>query len=325
VDISSPEKIKNSLDRRGFLKLASVGTGSFLVGNSLLGEWIENLNPDIPMLVDAISDYEIAWQARPWVWVNLAIASKFIDNTVIHPKEEVSLIKLLQFDNMANVPRINMDPRLGYVAAQMSNPLKLDGWGYGLCLASTAIFRACLESPIHITESGTHYDVYPDYFKDLPTGTDAAIFYPEPGDTIPQTDLKLLNPTDRDLKLRFQLFDAGGNELLIPDSSLSEVWYKATYLDQLVRILRSNIKESTNCELPRQFLPEEAFGNKKIIVRAGVVGAKPEYNVSLGPVKHGDSTIVDGVMQYAFNRSLTIKDVSGEERVFYENFVSQYH
>jgi hypothetical protein len=322
--IDESERKKNSLSRREFLKIAAVGTGAFLVGNSLLGEYIDGLDPEIPQITDIISEYKIAWQARPWVWINLAIASGFINDRVIHPNEEISLIDLMGFDGMKDVPRDNTDPRKGYIAAQMSNPLKLDGWGYGLCLASTAIFRACLESPLRIMERGTHYDIYGDYFKDFPTGTDAAVFYPEPGDKLPKTDLKLMNPTDVDLKLGLNIFDAFGNLLQTPEKDTNEIWFKATYLDQLTRVLRKKINIVSGVELPRQYLPEEAFGNRKIVVQASISGHKPDYNTKMGPVKHGDSTVVNGVTQYVFERLLSIHDSIRGEMSFTEKFISQY-
>lgn len=308
------------MSRRDFLRLSSLGLGGlFIGGNTLLGKYVSELDPDIPTVDDALSEYKIGWQARPWVWVNLAIASKYLNGFVIHPGEEVSLLKLLRFDQMSNVPHDNTDPSRGYIAAQMSNPFELSGWGYGLCLASTAIFRACLDAPIRITERNTHYDIYKEYFQDLPIGTDAAIYYPEPNDSLPKTDLKLINPTTNDLAIHFKLYDAFGGALPVPPHEVSELWYKATYLDQLVRILRKKVNEVSGLDLPSQFLPEQTFGNQKIVVQATISGKKPEYDVFLGPVRHGDSTIVDGVEQYSFKRELRIG-----EKLYQESFISQY-
>ncbi len=319
---SSTEKPK--LSRRDFLKFATAGTGAFLVSNSLLGEYIYNLEPNIGQVKDKLSDYKIAWQARPWVWTNLAIASDKIDGTRINPGEEMSLIKLLGFDAMKNVSRENTDPRSGYVAAQMSDPSKLDGWGYGLCLASTSIFRAALDSPLLIPKRGTHYDIYPDYFKDMPIGTDAAVYQPDPGDSLPETDLLLTNPTNEPLTLFFRIYNEFGERLTPPESEISLGIYKATYLEHLVRVLRQKLNSETGIELPKQYIPEYVFGNKKIIVQAAISGENINYSTRLSPVKHGDSTVMKGVTQYVFDRYLAINIGESNEKKYTETFVSQY-
>lgn len=321
----SKDQGKTTLSRREFLKLAGLGTGALFVSNSLLGEYLGRLDPELEKIEGALSEYKISWQARPWVWINLAIASKRIDGTIIRPGEEVSLINLLGFDGMSGVSRENTDPTKGYVAAQMSDPAKLDGWGYGLCLGSTTIFRACLNSPLQITDRGTHYDVYPDYFKDMPIGTDAAIFKPDPGDLLPEVDLKLKNPTDRPLALNFRVYDSFGDRLDPPSEEISQLWYKSTYLDQLVRVIRRELDKTTGIDLPRQFLPENTFGNKRIVVRSAIVGDYTDYRVDLSPVRHGDSTYnpVSGTQDYLFTR-LLILGHGDNQKVIEEKFVSNY-
>jgi len=324
ANIASKER-SHSLTRRDFLKIFGLGTGAVIIGNTWLGEYMDGLEPKLEKIEDSLSEYKITWQARPWVWINLAIASKRIDGVEISPGQEVSLNNLLGFDEMRSVSRENTNPEKGYVAAQMSNPSQLDGWGYGLCLGSTAIFRACLYSPLQIIERGTHYDIYKDYFKDMPIGTDASIFKPDPGDLLPETDLKLKNPTNRPLSLHFRIYDAFGNKLEPPDGEISEVWYKATYLDQIVRILRKKLDATTGLDLPRQFVPESVFGNQRIVVRSAVCGSGINYKVSLGPVKCGDSTYDPeyGTYDYIFTRSLTL-DEGEKKRVIVETFRSNY-
>ncbi len=317
---------KKGLSRREFLKMFGLATGAFVLGNSWLGEFVEGIEPELEAIPQALSEYQIGWQARPWVWINLAIAAQRLDGVRIAPHEEVSLNKLLGFDEMQGLSRENTDPRKGYIAAQMSDPSKLDGWGYGLCLGSTALFRACLDSPLEITERGTHYDIYPDYFKDMPIGTDAAVYKPDPGDPLPETDLKLRNPTDTPLSLHFGVYDVTGESLHPPEREVSQVTYKATYLDQLVRILRRKVETTTDAELPKQYLPEYVFGNRKIVVRAAVGGTYNDYQVNLSPVKHGDSTYDPkfGTTDYVFNRTLTLGKGQGS-RIIYEQFVSNYN
>lgn len=314
---------KPRVTRRDFLRLSGLGTGAFLLSNTLIGSYLSNLKPDIPKFNDSLSEYKIPWQARPWVWINLAIASQRIDGTLIQPGKEISINDLLGFEEMKNVSRENTDPRKGYVAAQMSDIYKLDGWGYGLCLGSTALFRAALYSPLLIPERGTHYEMYPDYFEDMAIGTDAAVFFPDLNDTIPETDLRFKNPTNSPLTLNFRIYDEFGRRLEVPAHELSQIWYKASYIDQIVRILRRKVKEQTSIALPKQFLPEYVFGNSKIIVQAAVAGKDVNYKVNVSPVKHGDSTIVGGVKQYTFNRELEITQ-AGENKKYSENFISQY-
>jgi hypothetical protein len=323
-DSAEKSAVKSKVSRRDFLKISGVGTGAFLISNSLIGEYLSNLNPEINPVKDALSEYKIAWQARPWVWINLAIASDKLDGTVIPPGKEISVNNLLGFDKMQNVSRENTDPQKGFIAAQMSDPAKLDGWGYGLCLGSTAIFRASLESPLLITKRGTHYDIYSDYFKDMPIGTDAAIFKPDPGDNLPETDLKLKNPTNFPLKLSFRIYDEFGQRLKPPSGDVSQLWYKASYLDQLVRVLRRKVDEKTGVQLPNQYLPEYTFGNKKIIVQSAIGGNTLDYSVNLSPVKHGASTMVNGIQQYAFSRELILRENNEEVKNYTENFISQY-
>lgn len=321
----SKEKTSSRLTRREFLKIVGLGTGAFAVSNSWLGEYLGGFNPEFNKIEGTLSEYKIGWQAKPWVWTNLTIASKRIDGMKIMPGEQISLNSLLGFDEMRSVSRENTDPRKGYVTAQMSNPAELDGWGYGLCLGSTAIFRACLNSPLQITERGTHYDIYSDYFKDMAIGTDAAVFKPDLGDILPETDLKLRNPTDKPLSLHFGIYDSFGNRLDPPDGEVSLLWYKATYLDQLVRVIRRKLNTTAGVELPRQYMPENTFGNQKILVRSAVSGDGIDYKVDLSPVKHGDSTFnpTYGTQDYVFSRTLTL---GGREnpQVITEKFVSNY-
>ena len=206
----SKEKTSSRLTRREFLKIVGLGTGAFAVSNSWLGEYLGGFNPEFNKIEGTLSEYKIGWQAKPWVWTNLTIASKRIDGMKIMPGEQISLNSLLGFDEMRSVSRENTDPRKGYVTAQMSNPAELDGWGYGLCLGSTAIFRACLNSPLQITERGTHYDIYSDYFKDMAIGTDAAVFKPDLGDILPETDLTREKGLDTGLARGLDAYPPGG-------------------------------------------------------------------------------------------------------------------
>ncbi len=312
----SEEKIR--LSRREFLKLMGFGSGAFTLAslsNSLLGEVLDSIEPNLEKIPNCLSEYMIGWRARPWVWVNLAIASKFIGGLRIDPGKEFSLNQALRFKEMSNVSRENTDPNLGYVAAQMSDPTKLDGWGYGLCLASTAIFRAFLRSPLLVLERHTHFDIYPEYFRDpeYPLGTDAAIFYPDPGDNLPQFDLKFLNPTDKPVFLHFSVVDPFGEIILPPGRELSLFSYKAVYLEHLVRILRRELEEK-GAGLPSQYFPEDTLGNRKIFVRAAFSGEVEGYRVSLTSVRRD----MDG--NYFFQRELSLQN--GE--TFREVFVSEY-
>jgi len=314
---------KSKLSRRDFLKVAGVGTGAFIISNSLIGEYLSKLDPQIEKLENSLSEYKIAWKARPWVWINLAIASEKTDGIPILPGQEISINKLFGFDEMDEVSRQNTDPSKGFIAAQLSDPSKLDGWGYGLCLGSTAIFRASLRSPLLITERGTHYDIYNNYFKDMPIGTDAAVFKPDPGDTLPETDLKLKNPTNTELILHFRIYDEFGKKLEPPKDNVSQMWYKASYLDQVIKVLRNKIESTANISLPDQYIPEYSFGNKKIIVQNGISGKNIPYSAKFSTVKHDDSTIVNGISQYAFTRDLTIYDNQNISN-FNEKYISQY-
>jgi hypothetical protein len=137
-DTSEKSTTKSNISRKEFLKISGIGTGAFLISNSLIGEYLSKLEPEIEEVKDSLSDYKIAWQARPWVWINLAIASEKLDGTVIMPGEEISINKLLGFEDMQNIPRDNTDPQKGYIAAQMSDPTKLE-LGIWLCLGSTIL------------------------------------------------------------------------------------------------------------------------------------------------------------------------------------------
>jgi hypothetical protein len=89
------------------------------------------------------------------------------------------------------------------------------------------------------------------------------------------------------------VYDEFGQRLKPPKDKVSQFWYKATYLDQIVRILRRKVDETTGVNIPKQYLPEYTFGNKKIIVQSAISGNSIDYSVDLGPVKHGDSTVAD--------------------------------
>lgn len=308
---------ERGVTRRDFLIGASAVGGAAVLTNSVVGELVKSANPEIPGIKDKISEYTIPWDARPWVWVNLAIASQYINGTVINPGQEISTIDLMRIRQMDSVSRVNTDPRIGYIAAQMSNPTELDGWGYGLCLGSTALFRAALTSPLEITERHTHYDIYPAYFEELAVGTEAAIFNPDPGDTIPTVDLKFRNPTDKPLTLNFRIFDHTGRRLHSPQNEIPDTVYKATYLDQLIKIFERRLSLLTGYEIPQQYVPQYVFGNKRIFVQAGVSGEKIPYHVNIDRVNRVYNPNTGS--QYGFRRQLTLQD-----KVIKEDFLSEY-
>lgn len=305
----------NRLSRRDFLKLFGVviATEAF---NSMLGQQWDSMVPTIEKPNHCLSQYDLAWQAKPWVWINLAIASERINNTIIKPGTTISLNDLLGFKEMQNVSRQNTDPAIGYIAAQMSNPLELSGWGYGLCLASTTIFRAALQSPLSILQRRTHYDIYSDYFsRDFPVGTDAAVYYPDTIDGIPEADLILRNNTDNPINMVYKVVDSSGKILKPPDAEVSDATYKASYLYHLIQILRKKIPK-----LPKQYVPEFTFENQKIVSSCAFVGPDIPYTVSISPVKKHDS----GSPYYFFNRKVTIKNTDGTKSEYREDHVSNY-
>jgi len=307
------------MSRREFLKRAGALTLAAASGelfNSLIGNSIEEQVPELPKLEGVLSEYTTGWEAKPWVWINLAIASQYLNSQIIAPGQEVSLIQLLKLDQMENVSRKNTDPAKGYLAAQMSNPKELSGWGYGLCLASTALFRAGLKSPVQITKAGTHYDIYPDYFKNgWSLGTDAAVFNPDRSDNAPAVDLVFKNPTQEEVIIIFQVFDQNGREITPPKEKLSLVDYKASYLYHAVAILRRRL-EGTGIQLPKQYFPEYIFNNRRIFVRAAISAPKPiEYQVEISPPRN----LNDGKGNVSFNRKLIVGD-----KLIEEEFTSQY-
>lgn len=305
------------ISRRGFLIGIGSVIGAGLAANSMAGEFVKGSKPELPSLKNAISEYVIPWDARPWVWVNLAVASGFIDGTVIQPGQEVSTINMMKLDQMDLVSRENTDPRKGYIAAQMSNPTALDGWGYGLCLGSTALFRAALSSPLEITDRHTHYDIYPAYFEDLAEGTEAAVYSPDPGDTVPVVDLKFRNPTAEPLTLNFRIFDHTGQRLNTPQYEIPDAIYKATYMDQLIKILERRLKLLTGYEIPQQYAPQYMFGNKRIFVQAGVSGERTPYEVKMGRVNRMRDP--NNGVQYGFTRELKLPG-----NVISERYLSEY-
>ncbi len=322
ANFESVMKGQINLSRREFLKLSAVVMGGAAL-NSLLGEWWDERNPNLEPFKGRLAEYKVGWNARPWVWTNLALASQKIDGLVIKPGEEISLVKAMGLDKSINTPDQNTDPRVGYVAAQMSDFEKLSGIGYGLCLASTTVFRAALNSPLRITERGTHYDIYSDYFRDMPVGTDAAVYYPGPGDKLPETDLKLLNPTDKNLVLRYRVYDASGIELHPPGKELSLLEYKASYIDQVVRVLQRRFKIMTGKDMPEQFFPQYMFGNKRIISRAVITAGEPiDFLAKMSGVSELP-TKANGQDNYAFSRTLEVVN-GGRKQVYNEDFVSQY-
>lgn len=310
-----PDRNKR-LSRRDALAVMFTGGLGLIAANSWLGRRISELDPYIPRVDNSLSEYSIAWDAKPWVWANLSIASELLNGQIIEPGQEMSVISALKLDQMEEVSRANTDPSDGYVAAQMSQGI--DGWGYGLCLASTSLFRAALDSPLLVTERATHFDIYPDYFSDLPIGTDAAIYEPDPGDNLPKTDLKFLNPTMEPVSLRFEVFDESGEKIKVPEEALPGFYYKGAYLDWGVNVARRELSERSGFELPPQFLPEYSFGNKRIVVQAAVVGTQTDYDV------HTSSVEQTNTGEYYFTRTLELgRQASGG--VYKESFISQYN
>lgn len=304
--------------------MAGMATVGAVVGNSLLGESIKNKKYTLSRESGEIAAYELAWDARPWVWINLTIASSLVDGIEIEPGERFSLIEALRFSEMKDVPRDNQDPRRGYIAAQMSDFGRLSGWGYGLCLASTGIFRAALVSPLRIVEASTHYEAYPEYFSSRwPIGTDAAIFDPDPGDSAPRTDLVLQNPTTVPIRLHFGVYDVSGSKLTSPDSELSGLTYKATFLDHVVRILRRRAKNQLNIIVPSQFFPQYIFGNRRVVVRSAFSSSVPNeisFSSNISPPTPVENDPDDNVV---FERKLVINTGRGAEE-YLEMFRSQY-
>lgn len=308
------------VSRRDVLKMMVGGTAGLLL-NSAVGEWLERASPEIERPDNALSTYEIGWQARPWVWVNLAIAARHLDGLKIGPGEEVSLIKAIQLDKVGGLNPDNNDPREGYVAAQMSKVNELSGIGYGLCLGSTSLFRAALQSPLRITEQGSHNIRYDDYFNDMPVGTDAAVFFPTEGDTTPRTDLKIFNPTDKQMELRFGVYDEAGKKLDVPNREVPIAEYKASYLDMVVRLLQKKLNKQFGMNVPDQYFPQYMFGNKKITVAAAVVGERVDWNVNMSePTRVAD---INGEPNYELRRKLQIGK-GNETKTYEEVFRTQY-
>ncbi len=318
AEISSKKK----LTRRDFLKLSTAAIGG-LVFNSVLGEWWSERKPDLEKFDNVVAEYKLGWMARPWVWVNLAIASQRLDGLTIKPGEELSIVKAMGLDKTENLSDQNTDPRKGYIAAQMSDFKELSGLGYGLCLASTTIFRSALYSPLRITDRGTHYDRYEDYFRDFPPGTDAAVFYPGSNDKLPETDLRLMNPTDKVMTLRYRVYNADGTILRPPQQEIPITEYKASYLDQLVRILQKKYKSLTGMDMPEQYFPQLIFGNRKIISRAVITtNEKVNYRVTMSGVSMLPGS--DGPnANYQFSRQLDIIKGIADTK-YKEDFISQY-
>jgi len=318
-------QIPKRLTRREFIRLglAAALSTSIPVTNSLLGERVARSELESPLIAGSLARYQIAWDAKPWVWINLAEASEFLNSTVIKPGGTFSLIDSLRFDKMSGVSRENQNPALGYISAQMSNFNRLSGWGYGLCLASTTIFRAALQSPLQVLETTTHYEAYPDYFdQKWQLGTDAAVFNPDPGDLAPRVDLRLRNPTNSPIHLSYSVFDFSGNILKPPRQEISDAIYKASFLDHLTRVLRRMAKQKFEVNIPYQYVPQYTFGNKRIFSVAEIFSSDPvdfSFEISRSKAIPGDTN-----GNVTFSRRLIVNSPSTETKQFTEHYRSRY-
>ena len=255
------------------------------------------------------------------MWINLALAAKRINELEIQPGQSVSVIDVIGLNNLDHLPEDNTDPRVGYIVAQMASGL--DGLGYGLCLASTAIFRAALASPLHIVEHGTHYDLYPDYFKDFSVGTDAAIYSPGPDDKLPITDLVLQNPNSFPVKIVFEVFDMAGNLVTSPEKNISQIIYKGAYANHGAKLMRRLAERMLGLEIPPAAFPEYALGNKKITVRVAMVLPSTQQSIDYY-VDMTNMQTSDDSHNVRYSRILVINKEDGQQHKIVENFESQY-
>jgi vancomycin resistance protein YoaR len=104
---------------------------------------------------------------------NIQVAARAIDGTVLRPGEEFSFNKIVG-------PRT--DAR-GYRAApSYLGPENTATIGGGICLVSSAVYQAALESGLEVTQRVPHLRT----IKTVPAGLDAAVWYG-------QADLKFKN------------------------------------------------------------------------------------------------------------------------------------
>lgn len=116
---------------------------------------------------------------------NLKLASKKIDQVIIHPGEVFSYWRLIGKPTRRKGYLDGMVLQSGQISA---------GVGGGLCQLSNLIFWMALHSPLTVVERHRHgYDVFPDANRKQPFGSGATCSYPH-------IDLMLRNDTDMDFQ-----------------------------------------------------------------------------------------------------------------------------
>lgn len=124
--------------------------------------------------------------------VNLAIAIKTMDGTVIAPGETFS------FWQCVGPPVASR----GYVEGlQLSMGEVRRGVGGGLCQLANLLYWLALHTPLEVVERHHHsFDPFPDSHRVLPFGSGAGVFYN-------YVDLRFYNPTEVPLHLKLWLTD----------------------------------------------------------------------------------------------------------------------
>ncbi len=175
--------------------------------------------------------------------INMATALKACNGSIIEPGATWSFNKCTGDSN---------DPANGYKKATVITDRKLsEGYGGGICQASTTIFKAAALANMTITERYNHYWASGYAFA----GEDATIGYPD-------IDLKLTNPTSYQMFIECQM---NGTELLCNIYGVQDEYYdnvkiysknydivkKKSFSTHLYRVLYLNgekISEETICD-----------------------------------------------------------------------------
>jgi vancomycin resistance protein YoaR len=222
---------------------------------------------------------------------NIAVASKYLDNTVVAPGEVFSFL-----DSIGEISAAR-GYKDGYVIlAEQTVP----GIGGGICQVATTMFRAAMYSGVPIEERNPHAYIVGYYQQGgYPIGLDAAVFSPG-------VDFKFRNETDKYMLINTAI-DSGNLYISIYGPDLG---YKVDISDPV-------IKNKTNApEDEYQVDPTLPAGTKK-----QVEFAKQGEDVSLTrTVKGSDGKIV---RQATFNthyqawpnKFLVAKDVAPSKTV----------
>lgn len=102
--------------------------------------------------------------------INLTLAAPHVDGILIRPGERFSFWRLVG----------NPTARKGYKEGLVLKNAKTDaGVGGGMCQFTNLLHWMVLHSPLDIVEHHhhNHYDLFPDYNRQIPFGTGTAIFY----------------------------------------------------------------------------------------------------------------------------------------------------